>query len=331
MVIDERGRLRARWNGYRPGVEAEIAARVRQVLDGSERPDNLAEVLVGGELLDVVWSRDIGARAEGVVTIDAPEGGLSVLVSAGRRWVRYDAAGRVSRRGPGHAAAGSLRRVDTAAVVVGFRPGSRRIVALDLAADTHEVWEMQAPVLALEPLKSAGATAGRLLVGTTDGLYTAAPDGSNVAKIDGVDATAALAVLGDDRGAAFLRADGSVGRLDPSLEPSGDAPGLPSARRLVGAAGVPGLGLATGDAAAIVFVRSREDRQPLIAVATTGGQLVVIDPRDGTTLVRARWRGLTDLAVGDLDGDGSDELIVAAGRRVTVIRLGSTTRDDNPA
>jgi uncharacterized Rossmann fold enzyme len=56
------------------------------------------------------------------------------------------------------------------------------------------------------------------------------------------------------------------------------------------------------------------------AALATSGQLVLLDVADGAVRMRLRWPGITDLAVRDLDGDGSDDLLVAWDRSLAVLR-----------
>ena len=56
------------------------------------------------------------------------------------------------------------------------------------------------------------------------------------------------------------------------------------------------------------------------SLATTGGQLVVFDVARRAPLLRARVDAVRALAAGDLDGNGLDDLVVAAGKRIAVFR-----------
>jgi hypothetical protein len=62
-----------------------------------------------------------------------------------------------------------------------------------------------------------------------------------------------------------------------------------------------------------------KDRGVQAALATDDGRLLLVDLPSGKQLFHARWPGISDLAAGDLDGDGRDELVVAAGSRLTVL------------
>jgi len=60
-----------------------------------------------------------------------------------------------------------------------------------------------------------------------------------------------------------------------------------------------------------------EGRQ--LAVATYAGHVALLDEASGRVLFEALFTGVHDLAAADLDGDGRDELLVAAGRLVTAL------------
>jgi hypothetical protein len=56
-----------------------------------------------------------------------------------------------------------------------------------------------------------------------------------------------------------------------------------------------------------------------LAVATYAGHLAIVDESTGGIVFDAVWAGIHDLASVDLDDDGRDELLVAAGRSVTAL------------
>ena len=56
-----------------------------------------------------------------------------------------------------------------------------------------------------------------------------------------------------------------------------------------------------------------------LAVATHAGHLALIDEASGRVEFDAVWAGIRDLGATDLDGDGRDELLLAAGRSVTAL------------
>jgi hypothetical protein len=60
-----------------------------------------------------------------------------------------------------------------------------------------------------------------------------------------------------------------------------------------------------------------------LAVATYSGHLTLLDEASGRVEYDASFTGIHDLAATDLDGDGRDELLVAAGHAVTA--LGAAT------
>ena len=56
-----------------------------------------------------------------------------------------------------------------------------------------------------------------------------------------------------------------------------------------------------------------------LAVLTEAGDCVVLNETDGVVRWRARWPDIADLTIGDLDGDGIDELVLGGLRRLMVV------------
>jgi hypothetical protein len=55
-------------------------------------------------------------------------------------------------------------------------------------------------------------------------------------------------------------------------------------------------------------------------VFAESGQLLLVDRRSGTVRWRAKWTGATAMVVGDVDGDGTEELVVTTGKALALLR-----------
>ena len=111
IIIDEEGRLRARWDQYQKGLEDEIDAKVDKLLAGdtSGTTREMASVLSGQGHLTALWSRDLSGAADGVVGLPAgAEGGRRVVASGGGELVSFDVAGELIARVRVGSAAGRL-------------------------------------------------------------------------------------------------------------------------------------------------------------------------------------------------------------------------------
>ena len=56
-----------------------------------------------------------------------------------------------------------------------------------------------------------------------------------------------------------------------------------------------------------------------LVLITESGQVVVLDEADGRERWRASWPDVAGLAVGDLDDDGLDEMLLVSQRRLAVL------------
>jgi len=108
--------------------------------------------------------------------------------------------------------------------------------------------------------------------------------------------------------------------LDPSFETIAEHAVPADGWRLIAGSELNGAGVAPAAVLDVAIGRFLPGRGTLVALALASGQLIVLDPDGGTPVFRAHWDGVTHLAAGDLDGDGLDELIVAAGRQVAVLQ-----------
>ena len=154
LLIDKQGRLRARWDGYRTGLEKEIDARVEKLLaddpEGTTR--EIASVLSGAGLLRARWFRDLPAQADGVVGLPAAQaGGVRVGASSGNELLSYDAAGEAVARLKTQSAAGRLldfgEAKDGTKELVGYRPGGTSVGVIALRSGAERAITIPAPVI----------------------------------------------------------------------------------------------------------------------------------------------------------------------------------------
>ncbi len=327
FVFDRQGRLRARWDGYRAGLENEISAAVDKLLSDEEEGTTreVATVHSGAGLLRGVWVRDLPGTADGVVGL--PSGlatGTRVVASGGGQLLSLNAEGEAVARLKSGSVMGRLLDFGAAAdgtrELVGFRPGGTAIgvVAVN-SGETREIG-VPAPLLDVAVKIDAAGGARRLTVATLRGAASAAANDARAALMDGASEVRSVAAI-RGHGVLALHHDGTIRALEPPAVAwpqrvdGGDRllaaheGGIAVAPRTV-VVGAPGRFLPGGG------------RQ--LAVATHSGHLVLLDEASGRVLFDAAWADVHDLAATDLDGDGLDELIVAAGRSITA--LGAAAR-----
>ena len=322
FVVDKQGRLRKRWDGYRAGLEVEIAATVDKLLadDTSGTTRELATILAGRGRLEARWSRDLPGTADGVVGLPlGVVGGARVVASGGDQLVSFDANGEVLARLKTGAPAGRLIDFGTTAdgtrELVAFRPGGTALNVIALRSGTERKIAVPAPLIDVAVWNDATSGTRRLAVATLRGAAVATA-GDDVAKLlEGAGGVRSVTPL-PGAGVLALQEDGTLSALGAS------APVW--ARKAAGAERL----LLARDTGAVTAPRSvtaavsgrflaGDGRQ--LAVATYAGRVALLDEASGSVLFDAIWTGVKDLAAADLDGDGRDELLVAAGRSVTVL------------
>jgi thiol-disulfide isomerase/thioredoxin len=325
FAVDKKGRLRARWDGYRIGVEKEIAATVDKLLadDESGTTREMATILVGQGRLQARWCRDLPGTADGVVGLPSGiVGGARVVASGGDQLLSFDAEGEVIARLKTGTPVGRLLDFGTTAdgtrELVGFRPGGTALDVIALRSGTEHTIAVPAPLLDVAVSNDAAGGARRLAMATMSGAALAAASDDRAKFLDGGAGVRSVAPL-PGGGVLALHEDGTLGALGAST-PVWAHPAAGAERLLV--ARDNGAVTAPRSVTAAVSGQFLAEGGRQLAVATYAGHVALLDEASGRVLFDAVWAGVHDLAAADLDGDGRDELLVAAGRSVTA--LGAT-------
>ena len=328
IIADREGRIRGRWNHYQDGVDKEIRKLALRLLgEEGEEPLELARVLSGGNLLEVVWTREARRAVEGVAVWSETDGGARIAAVQSQALALFDLHGRVVQDLDVPAAAGRVESADidgdSRRELIGFRPGATKVAIIRTDGRDSATWEAPSAVLDLEVLPAAGDAGPMLALGTLDGLFHAEPSGATIQRVEGVVNVSALAAAGTEGSLRLvvLETGRRVSWLDRDLGRVGQQATPPDAWTLIdGRAAGAAVGVAPADVTAAATGRFLGDDEDQAALALASGQLILLDLETGRPRYRAFWPDIVDLAAGDLDGDGLDELIVAAGRRLTVLR-----------
>lgn len=322
LLIDREGRVRQRWNGYRVGVETEIAAQVDALLAGDTagagRP--IAGILAGAGKLTARWYRDLPGTADGVVGLPADaHGGARAVVSAGGMLITFRADGETSGQIKGASAAGRLLdfgiAADGAREIAGYREGGSSLGIVALPSGAERQIAVPAPVVDAAVEIDSGAEHRHVAVVTMGGAMLAGANDAQATPLDRAGAVRAVATR-PGRGVLALRADGSISFLDAAAVAWPEK--ADGAERLL-AARAEGAAVGPRTAVASAYGRFLPGTRSQLAVATYAGHLVLLDAADGRVLFDAVWADLHGLSAADLDGDGLDELLVAAGRSVAAL------------
>jgi len=331
VLVDRLGRVRGRWELFKDGTEESIFWAIGEILDleGVEA-ETIARRLVGERQFQVRWMREFRAKMEGVATVQLKDGDARVIVTHGRTLLVLMADGRTERKLSGSLTAGRLVTtrpdLDDRFTVLSYRLGGTAVSRFNFPAQASSTWDAPAPVFDLQLIDPHDPETP-VAVGTLDGIVEFDPDGQPVRSADvglvrglvrhpeasgAVAGPAWLALTGRDepRGWLTLAADlSTLSNLQLPQAPwrvqSGAADG--------GFALMPSSVKAT--AAGRFFAGLDQDQ---LAVAGND-QLVILAIESGAELYRSSWKGIGDLAAGDLDGDGLDELVVVWGQRLAVL------------
>jgi len=313
VLADKSGRIRGRWDGYRPGLETAIDEKLQHLLaddpDGTLRP--AAQALTGAGLLRGVWSRDLPGEVDGVVAIADRDAAKSrVVVSGGGELLSYGADGEITGKAHAPSWAGRIvdfgRAADGTQEIAAYRVGSTMMGVIQLPSGEARNIDAGAPIAAV-------AASGRTLaIVTTAGAALAQAGDKEAKPVQG--GPKALDVA---RGSTIaLYEDGTIGPIGEASRPEPKAQG---AARLLALR--PDRSAAVGPRAVVASVLGRflEGDGTQLAVVTYSGHVALLDTADGALLADLVWPDARDLAAADLDGDGHDELIVGASRFVTVL------------
>ncbi len=334
LLVDAEGRIRERWDGYRPGLETVVERAVRELLDDPRPPDPV-EVAIAEDRSSsyrVRWSREADGDVEGLA-FDAVSGATRILAATGREVLAFGRDGRTSGRAPMSEGTGRIVAADLTGDgrddLVFWRPGSPSIRVLDMARRATAAWDTDGPVFDVAVLPPDGSLGrSNLTLATTAGVRIHSVEGHLLATVDAPARGVAVSTwAGLDRPSpGYVTADGTVVRIAPDGTIASTLEARAPADRFapVGDAAVLIPGTTTG----WTFTGPARDR---IAAYREDGSLVVFAVDTGEVLWRSSWpAGITQVIPGDLDGDGVEELIVATGKRVVVLEA-SRGSDVSPA
>jgi thiol-disulfide isomerase/thioredoxin len=333
VVIDRQGRARGRWDGYQWGVERAVAELARDLLAGGSDPParDVARVIEGEGLLEIAWLRELSARADGVRIVPTSSTEMKILVTSGRKLLLHEPDSRTARTWRDLPLTGRLAISQTGpdgmyrGVV--YRQGSDSLVSMALPDGEFERFSAPSPVFDavwVGPSTADSNSAG-LVIGSRDGLLRRDAEG-------GFRPTEGFGVVSNvtawDGGLVVLEAGGRLSWLDRELNVVTRRSGPSDGWILVEDPRSSGVGVAPPNVTATATGRFLEGGSLQAALATRSGQLLLIDLSDGRVRYRAVWGSpIADVAAGDLDGDGFDELVVATGPDLGVLRRPAATQN----
>lgn len=319
VIADKTGRIRGRWDGYRPGLENAIQAKVAELLedspDGMLRP--VAQVLKGAGTLRGVWTRDLPGEVDGVLALsDKDPSKARVVAAGGGAIMTYDGDGEIKGKVRAPSWAGRIldfgRDAGGTKEIAAYRMGSTSMGIVQLPSGEARSIDCGAPIASVAPVPEPR----NLMCLTTAGPRVAAA-GDKEARAVAPDAPKILDLARSSRHGILALYD--QGELGPVGSPPPEAARAEGAARLLAVSddGAAAVGPRAVVSAALGRFLPGDKRQ--LAVVTYSGHVALLDTSDGAVLVELVWPDARDISAADLDGDGRDELAVAAGRFVTVL------------
>lgn len=329
VVVDRRGRIRGRWAGFQEQYTEEIAKLARRLVEETRPPVvEVAETMLGGRRFAVSWMRDAPASVDGAVVLPEAAGVAGVLVAAGRSLVHYRRDGSRVRSWELPSAPGILRpspiAEDGSFALLGYRPGSHSVVMIDMPRGETTRWTSPSPLFDAEIRSSApdeGSGAHRVAMATLSGLLTVSLPGGDSETLEGVagaiavrenrsDDAVSLVALEIDSGLCWLDGEGRVTRRT-------EAP--PDAWSLLQVDSSGAIAITPSCVRSAAVGRFLPGDSVQIALATSSGQLVILDLASGETVFRAHWPEIGHLAAGTVLDGKTDDLVVVRGTEIAVL------------
>jgi hypothetical protein len=269
--------------------------------------------------LHPVWTRDLPGEISGVLAF-AEKDRTRVVAVGGGAIITFAGDGETKGKFQAPSWAGRLvdfgRDATGAKEVAAFRPGATMMGIISLPSGTSRNIDCGSPIATAASINPSSTENRALAIVTTTGTSLARSGDAEAKPFGGVPTILDLARDGGE-GVVALYEDGFIGPIatTPHREPFVAR----GAARLLSYS--EDRAAAVGPRAVVASALGRflpGDRKQL-AVATYSGHVTLLDAFDGTVLVDLVWPDARDLSAADLDGDGRDDLVVGAGRFVTVL------------